>query len=174
MTTPQRADEAARAIEAIDEAYAKATPGEWGAFNCDDSHCMNMWGLTVYGPNAYGEPNDEDDLGNVLMVSCVQMPARFVCENDEANLDFIALAHNHWPAARAHIRTLEAENARLTAALADAKAEGERMRKALELIHYNTGGAKALKDSFLVRCLREVHEDAAAALASGGQAGKGN
>jgi len=144
MTTPQRADEAARAIAAIDEAYARATPGEW-----------RPQGECAYGVDIY---TGDTWLGNTMN----SHEGKYGFPPDahaRTNADFIALAHNHWPAVRAHIAALTAENARLkanaandadvidvlgqssgeeslllaenarlTAALADAKAEGERMR----------------------------------------------
>lgn len=78
---------------------------------------------------------------------------------------------------------LEAENARLTAALADAKAEGERMRGIVDRLEWS-GEVPIDDDRSLPICPAcrtiknpEGHDPAcwlAAALASGGQAGKGN
>ena len=99
MTTPQRADAPAW------------TPEPWQASdNESDTH-----------------PSFHDvEYGHSVAMSASDYERAIACVNALAGI----------PDPAAHIRTLEAENARLTAALADAKAEGERMRAIVQRVEW--------------------------------------
>lgn len=94
-------------IAELERLEALATAGPWWACNGDDSYSMNMWCLAHGGPNG-GEPEDQDDLNRAIAATCVQVPAKFICENDENNLALMAALRNAAPALLAAAKLSEA------------------------------------------------------------------
>lgn len=85
-------------IHQIDEAYRRATPGEWRY----RPEPFDDWGV-LRGSDGYlaalarGRPDKDFDTHR-----------RNNTDPFRANADFIALAHNHWPAVMAEIERLRA------------------------------------------------------------------
>lgn len=91
-------DSAQRAVEAVSEAYAKATPGEWRAE-----------GDTAYGVDIY---SGHIWIGNT-MNSHGGLSGFPPDPHARTNVEFVVAAKNNWPAISAHIAALTAENAKM-------------------------------------------------------------
>lgn len=74
-------------IHQIDEAYRRATPGEWES---------NKWRVFAR----------ESDAGTLDLVAQTATNAATRVARRQSDADFIALAHNHWPAVMAEIERL--------------------------------------------------------------------
>lgn len=96
----------------------KATPGEWVAYNPDDSFSMNMY---CVASRKAGEPEDENDLKNVIAVTLLQSGVDISCNDAlwDANADFIAFCGTHALEIAAALDEREREVAELRQAITD-------------------------------------------------------